>query len=301
MIVREHLVQRDRALEHRLAVDREPHRDHRDAALAHQLGRQRGRAVSDDRNGHAETSAGLSSTVPLVRLTETRSDDSKTSTPDQNRTRRAGSSVPTTGQRTPPTSSPAAPAAIAAAASPERITMWNTANARIRCWPSRSDWSVPMPDESVHATPAPKSTAPTNARPMVGARLNAATTIPRNATPYRVARSRPMSGARQIARRPRAAPTPNSAISTPNCASLARRSVRTKSMPSENNAPSPSATATVAGSTARTSGIANASRKRTRGRDNASWSPVARRGPSSEIRWIMYADTTNDRASSQNA
>jgi len=52
---------------------------------------------------------------------------------------------------------------------------------------------------------------------------------------------------------------------------LACRTERTNSIPSENSAPNPSATAIVAGITARTSGIRNASRNRT----GASSSPPA--------------------------
>ena len=154
------------------------------------------------------------------------------------------------------------------------MTMWNTANARMRSWPSSVDCSTPMPDASVHAADAPKTAAPTNASQMTGARLNKPTMTPSGQyTDLRRTQPVDVAEALQQARVPPTAPTPNSAMSTPNSALLACRTLRTNSMPSENSAPSPSATATVAGITARTSGMRNASRNRTGG--SAVWSTAA--------------------------
>ena len=120
---------------------------------------------------------------------------------------------------------------------------------------------APIPADSAYAAPAPNAAAPNHAIQSADARLNTAITAPMYATPKRVRTSRSPCGSRWSANRPTAAPTPKSAMSTPNPESDACRTSCTNTMPSEKSAPSPSATESAAGITARTSGIRNASRK----------------------------------------
>ena len=95
---------------------------------------------------------------------------------------------------------------------------------------------------------------------------------------------------------PRTAPAPNNAMSQPNSASLASSTSRTNTMPVENSAPRPSATAAAAGITARTSGIRNAPRK-----PAFSVGLSAAAAPARSVAWAMQAnDTRNVSASIQN-
>ena len=220
--------------------DRERHRDDGDRLSLGNVGRNRRGTVGDDGDRHGPGAAGS--------RTRTNEATTSTSTPELNNTTRAGSSSPTSGQWTSVRRSPARPAAIAATPSPSRITTWNAAKASTRsiAVEIRLDGSHPGRERERRCCAEGHRAGEREPHRSDKAehRHDRADRRDPEAGVRRGDRARAATGAHPI---PTAAPTPKSAISTPNSVSEASSTSCTNTMPIENSAPNPRATAARGG------------------------------------------------------